>query len=331
MPSRFPWIIVNLQIGDRFDLSGLQGCNHAGSPCIAILDNAGNVVVTYTYDAWGNILSTTDEYYNTLSVVNPLRYRGYVYDEETGLYYLQSRYYNPQWGRFISVDRYISTGQGILGCNMFAYSLNNPVVLQDPTGELAITISTLILIGSAIAGAVATAYTAYIEYQAGFDTAQIIGDSICAGFSTFSIVYTGGMSLYQCYQNYCYLNGLTPVTAIGVQTNSCTALQPYYPPNNGFSSTPEKTTLDAGTLIQRTGNFTGRFVAPAGTPQQMLSLPYDKIGQPTTILQVQQPLEVLSGRVAPWFGQIGGGTQYLLLGGRVDELISQGMLTIFGG
>lgn len=139
------------------------------------------------------------------------------------------------------------------------------------------------------------------------------------------------MTAYQFYQNYCYLNGRLPVTHIGGQTNTCTALQPYYPPNNGFSGTPEKTTLDAGTLIQRTGNFAGRFVAPAGTPQQMLSLPYDKIGQPTTILQVQQPTEVLSGRVTPWFGQMGGGTQYLLLDGRVDELIEQGVLKVFGG
>jgi len=127
------------------------------------------------------------------------------------------------------------------------------------------------------------------------------------------------------------LQGITPVTQIGGQTSTCTALQPYYPPNNGFSGTPQKSTLATGTLIQRTGNLAGRFAAPAGTPQQMLSLPYDKIGQPTTVLQVQQPVEVLSGRVAPWFGQIGGGTQYLLLGGRVDELISQGILRIYGG
>lgn len=61
---------------------------------------------------------------NTLGQHNPLRYRGYVYDRETGLYYLQSRYYNPEWGRFINADNYPSTGQGLLGNNMFAYFSN---------------------------------------------------------------------------------------------------------------------------------------------------------------------------------------------------------------
>ena len=71
---------------------------------------------------------------STLGVHNPLRYRGYVYDQETGLYYLQSRYYNPEWGRFISADTYVSTGQGLLGNNMFAYCGNNPVKMYDKTG-----------------------------------------------------------------------------------------------------------------------------------------------------------------------------------------------------
>ena len=63
-----------------------------------------------------------------------------------------------------------------------------------------------------------------------------------------------------------------------------TALQTYYPPNNGFSGAIEKISLDVGTIIQRTGDLAGRFTAPAGTPSQMLSLPYDKIGQATTYL-----------------------------------------------
>jgi RHS repeat-associated protein len=71
---------------------------------------------------------------DTLGVLNPLTYRRYVYDHDTGLYYLQSRYYNPQWGRFLNADAYISTGQGLLGNNMFAYCLNNPVNSCDPCG-----------------------------------------------------------------------------------------------------------------------------------------------------------------------------------------------------
>lgn len=71
---------------------------------------------------------------NTLGTHNPLRYRGYVYDNETGLYYLQSRYYNPALGRFINGDALVSTGQGILGYNLFAYCGNNPISRIDPNG-----------------------------------------------------------------------------------------------------------------------------------------------------------------------------------------------------
>lgn len=71
---------------------------------------------------------------STLGLHNPLRYRGYVYDNETELYYLQSRYYDPDVGRFINADAFASTGQGILGNNMFAYCRNNPVSRIDPSG-----------------------------------------------------------------------------------------------------------------------------------------------------------------------------------------------------
>lgn len=103
---------------------------------VAILDSAGVSVVEYTYDAWGRLLSTTGSMSGTLGLHNPLRYRGYVYDYETGLYYLQSRYYNPQFCRFLSADTFVSTGQGILGYNMFAYCNNNPVNLIDSSGAL---------------------------------------------------------------------------------------------------------------------------------------------------------------------------------------------------
>ena len=85
--------------------------------------------------AWGDLIYI-DGLLPDFADLNPLRYRGYVYDIETGLYYLQSRYYNPYWGRFISADSYISTGQGILGHNMFAYCLNNPVNMFDISGML---------------------------------------------------------------------------------------------------------------------------------------------------------------------------------------------------
>ena len=101
---------------------------------VEIRDANDSTVVAYTYDAWGKLLTTTGTKANTLGAHNPLRYRGYVYDTETGLYYLQSRYYNPTIGRFINADSSISTGQGNLGNNMFAYCLNNPANGCDPCG-----------------------------------------------------------------------------------------------------------------------------------------------------------------------------------------------------
>ncbi|OQB24453.1 MAG: tRNA3(Ser)-specific nuclease WapA precursor [Firmicutes bacterium ADurb.Bin182] len=91
-------------------------------------------MVTYSYDAWGKLLDVSGTKAATLGQDNPFRYRGYYYDTETGLYYLQSRYYNPEWCRFINADVYVSTGQGLLASNMFAYCANNPVLLKDPSG-----------------------------------------------------------------------------------------------------------------------------------------------------------------------------------------------------
>ena len=71
--------------------------------------------------------------------INPFRYRGYYFDVETGWCYLNARYYDPNVGRFISPDCYVSTGQGLLGHNMFAYCNNNPVIRKDPSGQFWIT------------------------------------------------------------------------------------------------------------------------------------------------------------------------------------------------
>ena len=103
---------------------------------IAILDSNGTSMVKYTYNAWGMLISTIGTMATTLGVHNPLRYRGYVYDSETQLYYLQSRYYDPQLGRFINADAFASTGNSPLDCNMFAYCGNNPVMGYDPTGAV---------------------------------------------------------------------------------------------------------------------------------------------------------------------------------------------------
>ena len=101
---------------------------------VAILDENGNTVVSYGYDAWGAPLWCTGELAETLGKVQPFRYRGYVFDEETGLYYLRSRYYNPRWGRFVNADVLIGAGK-LLSHNLFAYCDNVPVSFSDKHGQ----------------------------------------------------------------------------------------------------------------------------------------------------------------------------------------------------
>ncbi len=105
-----------------------------------ITDAQGNLIAQYAYDEWGKLLSIeTAEEDNaeqlSIAEINPLRYRGYYYDNETGLYYLQSRYYNPEWCRFISADGfdYLSTSNHRTS-NAYIYCWNNPIVLSDAEG-----------------------------------------------------------------------------------------------------------------------------------------------------------------------------------------------------
>ncbi len=98
-----------------------------------MVDEDGNRVASYSYDPYGAITSIS----GSMSQINPIRYRGYYYDTETGFYYLQSRYYDPSIGRFINADAFASTGQGFLGYNMFVYCNNNPIMYSDSLGKAA--------------------------------------------------------------------------------------------------------------------------------------------------------------------------------------------------
>ena len=132
----------------------------------AILDSSGTMVASYNYDAWGSctVYNSSDA---AIGDLNPLRYRGYYYDAETGFYYLQSRYYDPAICRFINADGLFT--DGFIGANLFAYCANNPVNTTDPTGNFAIT-ATVALITFGIA-LVATALAVGISSSPGFQGA----------------------------------------------------------------------------------------------------------------------------------------------------------------
>jgi len=102
-----------------------------------IFDNDGNVKAEYVYDAWGNHEIIEDD--DRIGSLNPHRYRGYYYDNETNLYYLRTRYYDPETGRFINADDIAildETKTSINGLNLYAYCNNNPIMFIDPTGQI---------------------------------------------------------------------------------------------------------------------------------------------------------------------------------------------------
>ena len=125
-----------------FYVKNLQG------DVVRIIDLSGTEVASYVYDAWGNIKDTKGE--PKIREINPIRYRGYVYDTETSLYYLQSRYYDPFTGRFLNADVYCDTNTGTpLSTNIFAYCENNPISNADESGYIAANV-----IGAVIGGIV---------------------------------------------------------------------------------------------------------------------------------------------------------------------------------
>ena len=108
---------------------------NAQGDIVGLLDNDGVFVVEYKYDVWGRRLSVVGSLAATLGARNPFRYRGYIYDEETGFYYVSSRYYDPEIGRWINADGQFTTGSDLTGLNPFAYCGNNSVNRIDSAGK----------------------------------------------------------------------------------------------------------------------------------------------------------------------------------------------------
>ena len=127
--------------GDRFGLE-YNGSKYvylfnAQGDVVAIVNSSNQLVAKYAYDAWGKLLSITGSAASTVGAANPIRYRGYYYDTETGLYYLNSRYYDPQTGRFINADSedILQVQDDLFDKNLFAYCDNNPIMREDHGGE----------------------------------------------------------------------------------------------------------------------------------------------------------------------------------------------------
>ena len=161
----------------------------------------GDLKVAYTYDAWGNVLSVTGPLADTLGYWNPCRYRGYVYDRETGFYYCNSRYYNPEIGRWISPEPNVYYGEfdeaaGLLGYNVYAYCANNPINYFDPTGEfiistLLICVAVGVVAGGTIGGIAGNAYANSKGYTGWNKTKSILTGVGIGGFAGGALGYFG--------------------------------------------------------------------------------------------------------------------------------------------
>ena len=183
---------VNFNGTEYFYLKNAQG------DVTGLVDAAGTKVVSYIYSIEGEIQSLTGTMASTLGAMNPLRYRGYVYDTETGLYYLNTRYYNPIWGRFINADTpavvTASPDSASWDKNLFAYCDGNPVNRVDDGGEFWEELALIgdgIFKGALFFGAVALVVTATaaITVASGGAGALLAAPVLCSFVETASVVF----------------------------------------------------------------------------------------------------------------------------------------------
>ena len=180
---------------------------------VKLVDASGAEVASYEYDAWGNILSQS----GGMASANPLRYRGYYYDTETGFYYLQSRYYDPATRRFINADVYSSTDSSdAVSCNMFAYCGNNPVFREDANGGFWLTAG-IMAVGGLI-GAAVSAVSSVVTQKALTGTVnwKSVGVAAASGFVSGAVaasplglagqMVAGGVISGLSYAADCYVN-----------------------------------------------------------------------------------------------------------------------------
>ena len=309
---------------------------------VALADQYGEVI-RYEYDAWGKPISTyyvASPYYDAMQY-NPLRYRGYIYDNETGFYYLQSRYYDPAVGRFINADdiAYLGAG-GLTSYNLFAYCGNNPVMGYDPYGTFDFLgfakgvgriVTGIAAVAAGVAVCVAGAPVAMIAVAAVTITAGVltavngaadIQQSVTGNNFVRDTVFNGNQTAYDVY------SGVTEtVAAVGTAvcgnylSTNCTM-------KGAVPGTEGKVTLEPGTTLDRYGSQYGRYLTDPGTPINQLALTPGNSCNLTTYV-VNRPFTFRTGVVAPCAWGPGGGVQYFSWMS-VQRLVQFGFLTPIG-
>ena len=223
----------------------------------------------------------------TEKVENRFCYNGEMLDPITQQYYLRARFYNPVIGRFTQEDTYYGDG-----LNLYQYCQANPVGYVDPSGH-------------DVCPVVQNHYEQYQEYRKQHPRATA-ADAYKAVTGKDPLKKDVGKS--DSTSNYYNPDG-----------------SPIWPPNRGFDGNPTKVTLEPGTLIDRYGYDGGTFVSPKGIPYTERSLPIGTDQKPYTVFEVVKPVEVQAGKIAPWFGEKGGGIQYEF-SQKISDLLQQGIL-----
>ena len=309
---------------------------------IKIKDEEGNSIVEYKYDAYGKVEKTIIEN-NNVSKYNPFIYKGYYYDEETELYYCNTRYYSPEIGRWISIDDvdYLDP-ESISGLNLYCYCMNDPVNYSDGSGHSPEWLQGL-AIGLAVVGAVlvigaVTVLTCGVGTLAGtmagaliYGAAQgiaigatvgVIGGGIVGGiasdWSAEGILIGMGIGLGA---------GAIVGGVIGgfAGASSFTANSAYISQYGGnvkevlstYKGNPKLKVLNSNTTVYRTwGGASGQYghwISPknyGSAARSMLSLPPGNTAANTSTFVISESSKVLSGKAAALFGQAGGGIQW---------------------
>ena len=232
-------------------------------------------MVKYKYDAWGKPLSVEGSLASTIGQLNPFRYKGYYYDNESGMYYCNARYYNPQWGRFLNSDsiEYLDP-ESINGLNLYAYCNNDPVNKYDPSGHFGIWALIAITAASMLIGGGAQLISNAMVGKTGDELWRgVAGAAVGAGVNALALCLampTGGASLF-------IASGASTVAQTGVDTLETVI--------RGEEVNWGQTAIDFGLNFATTlaGNYLGSKMVPTNSgwfqPQKFLSVFTKSYGQ----------------------------------------------------
>ena len=258
-PFAFNYSVDGSDFATYYYILNLQG------DVVQIIDANGIMQAEYVYSPWGEIISAEGD----LAEINPLRYRGYYYDSETGFYYLQSRYYDPENHRFINADSYASTDSGdAIACNMFAYCGNNPVMRGDEDGEVWSKLVCM-LVGAAV-GALTSALATLTTGGSGRD---VLKSAVVGAFAGGVIGFTGSMKAGK-YVGRAVGSAISAVDAyVSARKAGTNVVGSCLAAGVAFSATYAAASISAGTgddhtagiMSDMTFGFSGALVSSSGT------------------------------------------------------------------